>query len=223
MFYSTSGKYLNPNELCKNEKITFVENVEDKLISSGIKLEVYKEMSDQGIDLFNLSSPFYNDVCFQYDSDKDIALKDRILVYFPNISLCEEKCELRGINMTSFEAICECVYSETQNIDSIKQNALVKSQIGDIEEILNSINIYLLKCIKLVAKAKNTAKCYGGFIILVLMIIQIFFTIIYFLKSLGEIKKYVFGIINNYINHIKPEENLTIITDKRIFKINQKF
>ena len=42
MFYSTSGKYLNPNELCENEKITFVENVEDKLISSGIKLEVYK-------------------------------------------------------------------------------------------------------------------------------------------------------------------------------------
>ena len=222
MFYSTSGKYLNPNELCKNEKITFVENVEDKLISSGIKLEVYKEMSNQGIDLFNLSSPFYNDVCFQYDSDKDIALKDRILVYFPNISLCEEKCELRGINMTSFEAICECVYSETQNIDSIKQNALVKSQIGDIEEILNSINIYLLKCINLVAKAKNTAKCYGGFIILVLIIIQIFFTIIYFLKSLGEINKYVFGIINNYINHIKPEENLTIITDKRNIKNKSK-
>ena len=143
-------------------------------------------------------------------------------MYFPNISLCEEKCELRGINMTSFEAICECVYSETQNIDSIKQNALVKSQIGDIEEILNSINIYLLKCIKLVAKAKNTAKCYGGFIILVLMIIQIFFTIIYFLKSLGEIKKYVFGIINNYINHIKPEDNLTIITDKRNIKNKSK-
>ena len=130
MFYSTNGKYLNPDELCKNEKITIVENVENKLLTAGINISFYQEMANEGINLFDLSSPFYNDVCFQYDSTKDIALRDRILVYFPNISLCDENCELKGINMTSFEAICECLYCDTKNKDALKENALVKSQLG---------------------------------------------------------------------------------------------
>ena len=129
MFYLKNGKYLNPNDICKNEKITFVESVENKLMEAGIKMELYQDMAKEGIDLFNLSSPFYKDICFQYNSSKDIALKDRVLVYFPNISLCDETCELKGINMSSFEAICECLYSDTQNKDALKENALVKSSL----------------------------------------------------------------------------------------------
>ena len=62
-------------------------------------------MAKEGVDIFDLSSPFYTDVCFQYNSKKDIALKDRVLLYFPNVSLCDENCELKGINASYFEAI----------------------------------------------------------------------------------------------------------------------
>ena len=96
MFYLTNGKYLNPNDLCQNEKIILVENVENKLMQSGLNMQVYKNMASEGINLFDLSSPFYTDVCFQYNSTKDIALKDRILVYFPNISLYDNNCQLKG-------------------------------------------------------------------------------------------------------------------------------
>ena len=132
MFNPNFGNYLYQNDLCNNEKINFVENVESKLVQSGIKLEVFQEMAKEGVDIFDLSSPFYTDVCFQYNSKKDIALKDRVLLYFPNVSLCDENCELKGINASSFEAICECLYSETQNKD-LKNSALYQSQVGTIE------------------------------------------------------------------------------------------
>ena len=209
MFDLNSGKYLDPNEMCKDEIIIFAENVENKLIASGIKLEVYKDMAKEGIDLFNLSSPFYNDICFQYNSSKDIALKDRVLVYFPNISLCDENCELKGINMTTLEAICECLYSDTQNKVALKENALVKSSFGDIEELLNSINIYVLKCVKLLIKPHNIKKYYGGYIILMLFFIQIISIIVYYSKSLYHINKYVFGVINKYLNYIAENENIS--------------
>ena len=49
--------------------------------------------------------------------------------------------------MTSFESICECLYPDTQNKDALKENALVKSQIDDIEELMNSINIFYLSAL----------------------------------------------------------------------------
>ena len=219
MFYSANGTYLNPNDICKEEKILFVESVEDKLMAARIKLEIYQDMAKEGIDLFDLSSPFYNDVCFQYNSIKDIALKDRVLVYFPNISLCDDNCKLKGVNTTSLEAICECLYADTQHKDALKENALVKSSFGDIEELINSINIYVLKCVKLLTKVKNIDKCYGGFIILSLLLIQIVCVVIYCSKSLYHINKYVFGVINNYLKYLQKEENNSY---KRIIKNKSK-
>ena len=205
MFDPITGHYLNPNNLCDAEKINFIENIENKLTESGIKLEIFKEMKNEGVDIFDLSSPFYKDVCFQYNSKKDIALKDRVLMYFPNVSLCDDSCQLKGINTTSLEAICECEYSDTQSKDALKDSALYQSQVGTIEELLNSINIYLLKCVDLILKPKNIIKCYGGMIILALIIIQTICAIIFCSKSLYHINKYFFNIINKYLNYLRPK------------------
>ena len=58
-------------------------------------------LTGQNIDIFNLSSDFYTDICYHYDSniDKDVALKDRVLLYFPNITLCEDSCETKGVHI----------------------------------------------------------------------------------------------------------------------------
>ena len=72
-----------------------------------------KYMVDQNIDIFNLSSEFYTDICFHFDSplDKDISLEDRISLFFPNITLCENGCLIKGVNTTSMRAICECKFN----------------------------------------------------------------------------------------------------------------
>ena len=83
MFSPLTGEYLDSDTICEEDKITFTESIEDRLLDAKMNIQILKELVNEGIEVFNLSSPFYNDVCFEYNSKKDIALKDRILEYFP--------------------------------------------------------------------------------------------------------------------------------------------
>jgi hypothetical protein len=132
MFSPLTGKYLNSDEVCQEDKITIIGNIENKLSEANVDIEILKEFVNEGIDIFNMTSPFYKDICFQYNSKKGIPLKDRILEYFPNITLCEEGCDLLGINMSTITAICECFYSEAKNEENLKDKVLEEAQIGFI-------------------------------------------------------------------------------------------
>ena len=202
MFSPLTGKYINSDELCQEDKITIIDNIENKLSEAKVDLQIIKEFVNEGIDIFNMSSPFYNDICFQYNSKKDVPLKDRILEYFPNITLCEEGCDLIGINMTTITSICECYYSDEKREENLKDKVLEEAQISFIEEILSSSNLYVIKCINLVVKAETFKKGYGGFIILGLFLIEILCALIYFKKNLYSITKYIFIITNKYISYL---------------------
>ena len=202
MFSPLTGKYLNSDEVCKEEKITFEDSIENKILESGVNLQIIQEFVNEGIDIFNMSSPFYNDICFQYNSKKDIALRDRVFEYFPNITLCEDGCDLLGINMTTITSICECFYSESKREENLKEKFLEETQISFIEDIITSSNIYVLKCIYLLFKGKKINKCYGGFIILCFFVIEIICSIFYGQKNIYSINKYLFGLTNKYINYL---------------------
>ena len=81
--------------------------------------------------------------------------------------------------MSTITAICECFYSEAKNEENLKDKVLEEAQIGFIEEILSSSNLYVIKCINLVLKPDILKKGYGGFIILSLFIIEIICAVIY--------------------------------------------
>ena len=56
-------------------------------------LQLKKLNDEYGDEVFNASDDFFNNPCFQFDDlDKDIALEERRLFYFQNISLCEKDC-----------------------------------------------------------------------------------------------------------------------------------
>ena len=167
-------------------KMQLAKNMQD--VGLDIDMNTFSNLVSQGINVFNLSDPFYTDICFLYNSiqnnpinNKDIALKDRILVYFPNVTLCEDDCEIRGVNMTTYRAICECSYSKSKDI--LKDNALYQSQVGQFEELLSSSNIYVIKCLKNIFKVNYFKQCLGGIVILVILILEIICTIFYGLKG----------------------------------------
>ena len=110
MFHPITGEKLSVSEICKDDILLLKENLMLKIDYSKIDLDTILFFTNQGIDIFNLSHSFYNDICYDFDSptEKDIALKDRIFLFFPNITLCENDCEIKGINLTTFESICEC-------------------------------------------------------------------------------------------------------------------
>ena len=202
MFSPVTGEYLNSDEICEEEKITSVTKIEDKISEAGIKIDSIRELVNDGVDIFNMSSPFYNDICFQYHSKKDIALKDRVLEFFPNITLCENGCEMKGINMTTVTAICECFYSNSKREENLKNKFMEQAQISFIEDMISSSNIYVVKCIHLLSKISNLKKCYGGFFVFILIIIEVICTIIYCTNNIYSINKYIFSITNKYLNYL---------------------
>ena len=218
-FYSIlTGEYIDSDEICKEEKIIIKDSIENKLLESKVDLNLLNEFVNEGIDIFNLSCPFYNDICFKYNSKKDIALKDRVLEYFPNITLCEEGCELMGINITTYSSICECYYSESKREDNLKNKVFEQAQIGALEEIISSSNIYVIKCYKLLKEIKYIKNCYGGYIFLCFILIDIIATIYFSLKNIFSITKYIFGLTNKYITYILEPNN----NEKRRTKIERK-
>ena len=174
------GNKLKSDDLCENETLVVHENLLAKLDKSKVNLDFILYLTGQNIDVFNLSSVFYTDICFHFDSfiGKDIALKDRILLCFPNVTLCENNCQIKGVNLTNLKAICECKFNNILS-NSLGTDLLSQSQLGDIKNILGQTNIEIIKCYKDIFKYKFFISSSGNFLILILILCQVICTIIY--------------------------------------------
>ena len=201
------GKKLYYDDICKDDTVTFQENLLLKLDDKNTDIDSLLSLANQNINIFNLSSEFYTDICYQFKSpiDKDIALRDRILLFYPNITLCQEGCNIQGVNLTSFKAICQCKLNNKNN-NIFQKNLLVQSQIGEIESLISETNIIIIKCYEILFNYKYFITFLGGYIILILLLIQIILTIIYYKRSLFLLKKYIFNITDKYIAYLAKQK-----------------
>ena len=117
----------NTSDICANDKIIMQENAMTLMneFDKGKKEDILF-LAKQGIDVFNLSDRFYNDLCYFYKSpnNKDICMKDRISYFFPNISLCEPGCKNKGVNLNNLKVKCECIFHDFMD------NELIGSELG---------------------------------------------------------------------------------------------
>ena len=224
-FDPNNGDKLPTDTLCQNDKVVIQESILNKLDDTKISIDSILYLTGQNINIFNLSSEFYTDICYHYESkiDKDIALKDRILMYFPNISLCESNCIIKGINITSLKTICECIFNNLKANNFLTNNIIYQNNVGQIEEMISNTNIVIIKCYKDVFKYKFFIKNVGGFIILSLIFIQLIITIVYCSTSLYFIRKYIFNITNKYLVYLSSQKNNNILSNYLIsFDNNSK-
>ena len=187
------------------------------------KYSYVEYLSKQNIDVFNLSSDFYTDLCYFFDSPvkKDVALKDRIKIFFPNITLCENGCKMKGINATTMKAECECKLENLVKNNILTNNAFYQSQVGEIEELISQINIDIIKCGSNLFKYRSITSYIGTFIILSLIIIQIVLTIIYFIIGVNPLNKYLFIILESFLIYQRkkvnfPPKKITAIKNNNI-------
>ena len=131
------------------------------------------------------------DICFYFDSPfkKDVALKDRVKLFYPNITLCENGCEIKGINATSMKAICKCRLDDLMNNNILSNNVWYQAQVEEIEQILNEINIEIIKCGPEILKHRNISSFYGSFVILFLISAQIIILILHIKKGIIPLTK----------------------------------
>ena len=212
-FNPDSGVILSIEETCANISFTIEKSLN---YYQEVNIEEAKFFDDQNINIFNSSDVFYNDLCYFFESPngKDVPLKVRLQLFYPNISFCEEGCNNIGVNLTSMKAICECKLKDllSNTEDASKLMGL------DFEEFFESISLDVIRCYKTLFQFKYFIRCYGGLIAIFLILAQTICVIIAGKVSMGKIKIVTYWIIENYINVLKSKITIHSPPKKRIKK-----
>ena len=202
-FHPLSGYKLNAEEICKNETIVVTQNLTSILSENKESYELQSFLTDQGVNIFDLNDPFYTDLCYDFDnpSDKDIPLSDRIATVYPDVSLCDEGCQMNGINLENMTASCNCKFNDIANSNLIKDNAVLESVVGEVFDLIKSSNILVVTCYKYIFK--HFTDSIGGMISIVAISGHLISTLIYFLVGSTKVKKYIYNIFEKFLSFVE--------------------
>ena len=205
-YHPITGEKLDADSICKDEEIIIKENVLSQLNSSnsGTDIETVLFLTEQSINIFDQFDDFYTDICYHYDSPngKDIPLKERIRIYYPNITICDVGCTNKGVDLNTLESICECKFGNVLNNDLLEENALIKGTLGEIKDLIGNSNLDVLKCYKDVFDKKYFLKNVGSFIIIIIFVFKLIFAILFLSVDMSRIRKYLYDISEAYIKLI---------------------
>ena len=213
LYNPKNGVKLEAEEICKEETIEVEEDIASVLEDYKINYESILYLTDQNINVFDSSGAFYTDICYDFTSptNRDITLEDRLKTFYPNVSLCDEGCTSRGVNLTTMKAICDCKFSDISNNDIIGDIKNIGG-LGEVVEIISSSNIEVLKCIKYLFKKFKTS--IGGYLIVFSLAICIGFGLLFYLRDLNIIQKYIISKSTSYLEFI--DKQAAIPEDKKI-------
>ena len=193
--------------LCKGEKI---------------KISIPVKINDT-LDKYNPKSGYYNDICYKTTSKcgTDINLKDRRNEFIENnMTLCEEKYDLIDYNYFYEKVKCSCEIKTkiSPNFDvKFNKKEFYKSFI----DIKNIANIDIIKCYKIVFKAKNIKNNCGLYIIGFIMLLFVFTVFIFWFKYDKKLKTDLFNIYITLKNYKPKNDKSNIKKNKHDIK-NQK-
>ena len=210
LFYK-NGTYININKICGDVYVEVINKIDLEEISEGA---LY--IAKQGINIFNISNPFYADVCFKFDSPngRDATPLDRFKAYFPNVLLCELGCEFSSVDLYTFESTCKCLINDIVNstsrfglgeniFENIGNNIFIEKYYNRI--IVNNVNIAIFKCYGDVAK--NFFKNVGTYIVLGIIIAQAACVVVYYLLSYNSMQRYLNSLSEYQCSVIKMKTN----------------
>ena len=174
--------YINITSSMENKRNT--ENLVDNIKDFNSK---YPE-----VELYNLSDPFYNDICFLFTSDvgTDMTLNDRRYEYYVNNSLCEENCTLMKIIDRDSEpkSVCNC---------NIKYNVSYNDQFG-LKDYIIPYSVLNSKSFICISETFNfNLKKNGNFWIFILILIFQMYLLIVYIKHRESIINKMLGLNNN--------------------------
>ena len=144
-----------------------------------------------GYDVFNVDSPFYNDVCtpFTNENGNDVLLDDRRKDYFnENINLCDTGCVFAGYNTTTNYYTCICnIKSPGDEATPYSGDYVTKEMPENFKDMISRrSNIEVFKCASQVFSANGQKKNFGSYILLVGFASFIGVAIFHFIKEKVE-------------------------------------
>ena len=151
--------------LCRDQQIKIYGTVKEDLTE---KLELINVFKAKGIDILNLSDPFFNDECIPYsDGDSDLTLNNRIEEIYKNFTFCEKNCEIDKINFDNKIIECNCTIKSNFTIEDLNFDLVQKKSVK------KNSNFKILKCYDNIASLKDNLFNLGFWIFLALFILNI--------------------------------------------------
>ena len=127
--YDKSGRKLNLSVCNEDIKIMkYIGDVEELNLESAI------DLANKGIDVFNASDDFFNNICHDYNNTDgvDIIIDDRRSDIYQNVSFCQSGCTYTGMNYELMTANCICDSNIIQNeLDNNTENNNINSDDGN--------------------------------------------------------------------------------------------
>jgi len=182
---------------------------------NNIKIDVILPITiNEEIDILNSSSDYYNSICYPTRSiyGTDLILDDRRKEFIDkNKTICQENCVFSEYDLNFKKAKCSCDIQKSSNFfNEINFNKTLLYR--NFIDINNIANIKILGCYKELLNKKGIIKNIGFYILLLMEIIHLICTIIFYCKELKILGDYIYDItfaIKNWELVIKEEkENL---------------
>ena len=171
---------------------------------------LYEDLKKNQYDFFNIKDPFYQDICTPYKTknDTDILLSDRRKDYLMKEVIPQSNCEYVDYSSDKKYLKYKCKVDK-ESIDIGKINKFSgESTLTNFNKDLKNLNFKVLKCYKLVFNIRTITKNFGSIIVIILIILNICFAIIFIIKGISPLKLY----IAKYLFE-KPVKNNTNLTE----------
>ena len=188
---------------------------------------LYNDLKELGYDLFDINSPFYNDICIPYKSPEgtDVLLSDRVNYYYNNDDTsCQSNCKFSDYLVESQYLKCECDSENSKIVFNNTESYNGKHIYQIFYDVLKYSNYKVLKCINLAFSIKSLSIANIGSILTIgYFLIYFIFLIIYAIKGIKQLKLDLNkNIFNNIYNIDNIEKDMTGVNNKKTKKKRNK-
>ena len=126
--------------------ITDFFNPGNLLVSEQFQFKIASAIND-GYDVFNFDSIFYNDICTPFTNEfgYDVLLDDRRTDYYDRtLHICKNNCKFYGYNATTNAFSCACPVAGNETSD--EREIITQELPKDFYKKHTNSNIKVFKC-----------------------------------------------------------------------------
>ena len=163
------------------------------------------------VDLFDLHSEFFEDICFKFKREKntDVTLETRTNDYYQNITLCDTKLNAYyiGFNYSKTDEILyyTCAYGFYES--ESEKNSYVDKINDKMNVVFTNSNFKVITCYKEIFQFKNILSNYGELMCVFVFFMQLIFFLTYCCRGTAPIQKQVDQLLAsaNKVDIIPPD------------------
>ena len=158
------------------------------------------EFFNMGINVFNITEPFFNDICIHYERNRaDYVLEDRIEFFYQNYSLCNSSCNLSQIYIENYSYSCVCwpeveedlSHHKKEHSMELNEQFSLEGLSQEMSDLFFESNLEVIRCFFVLLKDKVILNNYGFLITTFLLLIQILASFCLY-SHLNDLRLYVF-------------------------------